>query len=178
MTTLSLQTLRVPKGLWTDLETTVIQQDRAFLTEVARDLGLPVADVLRRCLGTGAPHQIAVLSGSPSDDPGCCPWWSRTDDGCWMPCKRLRLAPTSGCQQHMHTKASEQQRLGSDPHLVALPVLQPFRYEGEVFWYLPGFSVYREDGRIEPTRSFKVVDFRGQRLWVCTMGNGLSEISV
>jgi len=178
MITLSLQTLRVPKGLWTDLETTVIQQDRAFLTEVARDLGLPVADVLRRCLGTGAPHQIAVLSGSPSEDPGCCPWWSRTSDGCWMPCKRLRLTPTSGCQVHLHTKTNEQERLGSDIHLAALPVLQPFRCEGEIFWHLPGFPVYREDGSIEPSRGFKAVDFRGQRLWTCTMDKGLSEIGV
>lgn len=165
MTTLTLQSLRVPKGLWTDLETTVIQQDRAFLTEVARDLGLPIAEVLRRCLGTGAPQQIAVLSGSPTEDPGCCPWWTRSDDGCWMPCKRLRLTPTAGCQ--IHTKTNEQNRLGSDPHLASLPVLQPFRYEGQLFWFLQGLPVFREDGSREPTHRFTFVNFRGQRM--CTI---------
>ena len=37
-----LVTFRIPRGLWRDLEETVIQQDRQFLSEVARQLGLPV----------------------------------------------------------------------------------------------------------------------------------------
>ena len=39
-----IRLLRIPHGLWKDLEDTVIQQDRQFLTEVARNLGLPVKE--------------------------------------------------------------------------------------------------------------------------------------
>lgn len=162
----TLQTLRLPRGLWADLEDTVIQQDRQFLTDVARSLGLPVPEVLRKCLGTGAPQ--AVLIGSPNDEAGSCPWWSRTDDGCWRPCGRLRLSPLSPCQLHTHAAKGPALCLGSDRYLTTLPTLNPILYEGELFWVSgdPDIPVYREDGTIEPDREFKFIDHQGQRICV------------
>lgn len=163
--TTTLQTLRMPKGLWADLEATVIQQDRAFLTEVARSLGLPVTEVLRKCLGTGAPHPVAVLIGSPAEDAACCPWWTRSDQGCWKPCSRRRLTPTTACQLHLHAKSGSTTALGSDPRLAALPMLSPVQYNGELYWISKDVT-YREDGTIEPTIQFKFIDHRGQRICV------------
>ncbi len=167
-TTLSLQTLRVPKGLWADLEETVIQQDRAFLSEVARSLGLPVAEVLRKVLGTGAPQPIAVLIGSPSEDPACCPWWIKSAAGCWAPCTRQRLNPTSACQIHLHAITGPTLGIRSDPRFVTLPTLSPVRYNGNIYWVSEDADthVYREDGSIESDIAFKFIEHRGQRICV------------
>ena len=158
----TLQTLRIPRGLWTDIEETVIQQDRQFLTEVARSLGLPVPEVLRRCLGTGAPH--AILTGSA--DTEICPWWNLSVDGLWQPCGRLRLTPTSPCQLHQIPGSAA---LGSS--LSHLPTLQPVKYNGEIYW-IGDDVVYRENGRVESDIQFKFIDHQGQRICIAVRSSG------
>jgi len=157
----TLHTLRMPRGLWADLEESVIQQDRQFLTEVARTLGLSVPDVLKKCLGTGAPQTVCLI-GDPSEDLGCCPWWNRSIDGMWSPCIRRRLTQSSPCQ--LHTKASPSSRLSS--HLAALPRLQPVNYKGENYWVSDDHDTYREDGSFEPTLEFRFIEHRGHRICV------------
>lgn len=166
--TSTLQTLRVPKGLWADLEETVIQQDRQFLTEVARSLGLPVAEVLKKCLGTGATQTIAVLIGSPTEEFGACPWWTRSEDGLWKPCLRSRLTPTTACQFHLHAATGPSSCLGSDALLDTLPTVKPMRFAQRIYWVSdgPDTCVYREDGMIESELVFKYIQHRGQRIGV------------
>jgi hypothetical protein len=147
-----------------DLETTVIMQDRQFLTEVARHLGLPVNEVLKRCLGTGVP-QIAVV-GSLTDSE-VCPWWDKHGEGLWKPCVRQRLSPTSPCQVHAHTTNG---RLGST---LLLPEAMPYRYEGEIYWVHDNL-VFREDGSFASI-TFKFVKHRGQR--ICVRFNAPSAAS-
>lgn len=161
-------TIRIPKGLWTDLEQAVIQQDRQFLTEVARSLGLPVAEVLRKCLGTGAPQKVAVLAGSPADDPAACPWWSRSEGGLWRPCARQRLSPTMSCEAHLHAKTGPDHCLGSDMTIATVAELQCGIYKDEIYWFSADDSthVYREDGSIEPDLKFKFANFRGRRVCI------------
>ena len=161
--------MRIPRGLWADLEQTIIHQDRQFLTDVARSLGLPVAEVLRKCLGTGAPQKVAVLSGSPTDDPGVCPWWARSEHGLWRPCARRRLSPTLACEAHLHTKTDTHHCLGSDESLTTLTTLQCVRYNKELYWFFADASsprVYREDGSIATGISFKFTNFRGRRICI------------
>jgi hypothetical protein len=154
------QTLRIPRGLWTDLEETVIQQDRQFLTEVARSLGLSVPEVLRKCLGTGAPQTVQVLTA----DCDQCPWWSR-EGNLWRPCPRQRLTPTSACQ--MHGTTTETQQLGSSPLLASIPTATPVQYNGEIYWLHESEQiVFNEAGLQEPTLAFKFIDHRGQRICV------------
>jgi len=154
----SLQTMRIPRGLWTDLEETVIHQDRQFLTEVARTLGLPVAEVLKKCL---IPEKVACLVGEPTEDK--CPWWQRSTEGMWRSCGRLRLTPATPCQLHHHAKADAQTRLASD--LSDLPKLTPVTYEGVIFWCPddPDAHTYREDGTIS-SLEFKYIEHRGIRI--------------
>jgi hypothetical protein len=152
---MTLQTLRLPRGLWADIEETVIHQDRQFLTEVARSLGLPVADVLRKCLGTGADQKVTIVG----EDPGACPWWTETN-GLWRSCTRLRLTPTTACQHHRNPVGC---RLGSD---LDLPDAVPLLFEGEIYYV--GETVWREDGEIVPLR-FKRIGHLGRRLWVADL---------
>ena len=154
----SLQTLRIPRGLWADLEETIIHQDRQFLTEVARTLGLPVAEVLKKCL---IPEKVACLIGEPTEER--CPWWQRSTDGMWRPCGRLRLTPQEPCQLHQHGTADS--CLASD--LSDLPKLQPVSYEGVIYWISddPDVYTYREDGTIS-TLEFKFIEHRGSRICV------------
>lgn len=147
--------LRMPRGLWADLETTIIQQDRQFLTEVARALGLPVADVIKRCLGTGAPQ--AVLVGETETDP--CPWWNKIGY-LWKPCGRARLTATTPCPVHTHSKPSPTLCLGSDDQLAAVEVAKPFIWNGDLYWCAESSTV-REDGIAVPF-SFKQIEHRGK----------------
>ena len=158
-------TLRIPRGLWKDLEESVIQQDRQFLTEVARSLGLPVGEVLRKVLGTGAPQLVQILTAA--EDADICPWWDRIGDGLWRPCRRQRMSGSQPCQIHTRS-ASSAARLGADPYVVNLPVLQPVLHGGTIYWVSddPDMSVYREDGTIVCDRTFKRITFHGQRMWV------------
>jgi hypothetical protein len=155
--------LRMPKGLWADLEETIIQQDRQFLSEVARSLGLPVAEVLKRCLGSGAPQ--AVLLGSSEDT---CPWWSRSAEGLWQPCRRLRLNPTAPCSVHTSTKPSPHCCLGSDDRLSTIQEANPLLWDGTVYWSTPE-GTFREDGvRVDLT--FKRIQHQGSYMWVKSTG--------
>jgi len=157
----NLQTLRIPRGLWADLEESVIHQDRQFLTEVARALGLPVGEVLKKCL---APQATVCLIGT-CDELTQCPWWQRSTDGMWRACGRLRLTPDSPCQLHKHAKAGPLTRLAAD--LVDLPILQPVNHDGIIYWMSddPEANTYREDGTIS-TLEFKYIEHRGQRTLV------------
>lgn len=160
-------TLRIPKGLWADLEQTVIQQDRQFLSEVARSLGLPVQEVLRRCLGSGTATPIPVLwiphPHEDSEDESKCPWWTATG-ALWRPCQRLRLAPTLPCIHH--ECASKEGRLASDPFILGLPKRWPVRFRDQLLWADPeGIEpALHEDGRPELEGRFRFTEHQGRRV--------------
>ena len=147
--------MRIPRGLWKDLEESVIQQDRQFLTEVARSLGLPVGEVLRKVLGTGAPQLVQVLTAT--EDADHCPWWDRIGEGLWRPCSRQRMSATQPCQIHATAGPTSGRRLGVDAHVVNLPSLTPVSYEGVIYWVSddPDACVFREDGMIVHDIEFK-----------------------
>ena len=159
--------MRIPRGLWKDLEESVIQQDRQFLTDVARSLGLPVADVLRKVLGTGASQLVQVLTSA--DDADQCPWWDRVGEGLWRPCCRQRMSATQPCQIHVRVGPSNA-RLGIDSRVTNLPTLNPVLYEGIIYWVSddPDVCVFREDGVIAHDLEFKKVLFRGKKTYAVT----------
>jgi hypothetical protein len=162
------QTFRLPRGLWQDLEETVIHQDRAFLSDVARSLGLPVQEVLRRCLGTGAQQPVPVLwAPSSSTTLPTCPWWECHGEGLWRRCPRLRLSPTLPCNIHERCTPCPLARLDSDPVIRDLPWSHPITWNNRVYWIDPTNSdtfAYREDGSIETDFRFRYVNFRGRRI--------------
>ena len=146
---MAIQTLRLPRGLWEDLEQTVIVQDRQWLTMVARELGIPVAEALKKVLGTGAPQQVAVLMAA--DTLENCPWHDRLGDGLWMPCARQRLSATRPCQFHERPRPSASLT-------VACKKVHPYSYEGRIYWTIKGDSeadIFREDGTLETGFRFK-----------------------
>jgi hypothetical protein len=160
-------TLRIPKGSFDDFTETVIQFDRQFLTMVAPTLGLSVAEVLRRCLGTGAATPIPVLwAPHPSEDDEDlpkCPWWTATGS-LWRPCQRLRLAPTLACLHHDST--SKGGRLASDPFIRGLPKRWPVRFRDQLLWADPeGLEpALHEDGRPELEGRFRFTEHQGRRV--------------
>lgn len=166
----SMLTLRIPRNLWKDLEETVIQQDRQFLSEVARSLGLPVPEVLRRCLGTGAPQPMPVLWCRPdSEEPACCPWWERHGDGLWRRCPRLRIADTLPCAIHERNVPCPLARLDSDPHIRALGWRVPVRHDGVLYWVDPDGAAapFTEDGTAVTDLVFRRIrDRDDNRVWV------------
>ena len=149
---ISHQTLRIPRGLWADLEESVIQQDRQFLSEVARSLGLPVQEVLRKCLGSGTSVSLPIVL--EVDSGAQCPWWCKSADGCWKRCTRRRKTQLTPCQIHMHAKKSQTLCLDNDPYLTDLPTLKPLRYKGSIYWIGEDTYTYREDGSIETDIEF------------------------
>ena len=147
--------MRIPRGLWADMETTIIQQDRQFLTDVATALGLPVAPVLKHCLGSGASQP--VLIGDADTDR--CPWWVQ-QGYLWRRCPRQRLTDTSPCSVHARSTVD------CCFDMKDIPVAKPYRYEGSIYWVASPTSVFREDGSVEPSLRFKQVEFKGAPLTV------------
>jgi hypothetical protein len=164
------QVLRIPRGLWNDLEETVIQQDRQFLTTVARELGLPVNDVLRRCLGMGAPQPVPVLWGTPDLDSttDLCPWWECHGQGLWRRCPRLRVAATMPCQIHERCTPCPLSRLDSDPEMRRMSWVIPLRVGEVLYWVDPENRLppRNEDGSLCTTRRFKCIQRDGEKHWI------------
>ena len=166
LTTQPMQTLRIPRGLWNDLEETVIQQDRLFLTEVARSLGLPLQEVLRRCLGTGAPQPCPVLwMPLNTQEPDACPWWE-CHGSLWRRCPRVRLSPTLPCAIHERCTPCPLARLDDDPVIRALPWRIPVRVGNRCLWVDPTGQAptLREDGYPETEGVVRWITHRGARI--------------
>jgi hypothetical protein len=169
MTALSYHTFRIPRGLWKDLEETVIQQDRIFLMEVARSLGLSTQEVLRKCLGTGAPQSLPVLwTAHPDAEPDACPWWECHGEGLWRPCPRFRIAPALPCHIHERSVPCPLTRLATDPYLANLPERLPVRWKGQLFWMDPTgkATLLREDGTEETTGRLRWIHWQGKKCLV------------
>jgi hypothetical protein len=141
--------LRMPRGLWQDLEATVREQDRRWLTEVARSLGLPPGEVIRTCLGTGGvPTPVTAMWAHPqTTDEDVCPWWECHGDELWRRCPRQRLSPSLPCIIHERCTPCPRARLTTDLIIVAMPWLSPVKHDGQLFWVDPATGVARgEDG--------------------------------
>jgi hypothetical protein len=153
--------MRIHRGLWADLETTVIHQDRQFLTEVAKTLGLPVQEVLKKCLGNGVQTPIIVLEGDNTDH--CCPW-SMKIGHVWTPCSRVRLTESSACYIHRDIKPNPTLKLTKD--LDSIPTVIPVEYNDVIYWWCPtnpDIPVVCEDGTVVPNLSFKYILHKGEK---------------
>lgn len=162
---LTYMTLRMPRGLYDDLESTIIELDQRFLQEVCRSLGFTSAETqnaVRRVLGTGTPHAMPVLwtptSVNPTETSGTssdiCPWWDRVGTGgLWRRCPRHRLAPNLPCVMHERAVPCPGMRLESDPFIRDLPTLIPIEREGIRYWVgkETGSPCYKEDDGSVPT---------------------------
>lgn len=142
--------LRIPRGMWEDLEATVIQQDRMFLSEVARSLGLPPGEVIRKCLGTGVSTKMVAVWQNPLDGTtlDACPWWECHGDGLWRRCPRKRLSPSLPCWNHERCTPCPLTRLHTDPYIQALPKMVPIKFRGALYWADPTnrYTTRNEDG--------------------------------
>jgi len=157
------QMLRLPRGLWDDLEQTIINMDRAFLTMIARELGLSVKEVLQKCLGASGSPQAVLIAADTLDK---CPWCDRHGDGLWIPCHRQRLQPSRPCQFH--------ERPGPNSSLLMDYSLGKFfsiiDRQGRVYWTSdePDADIFREDGTLETELRFEFYkDEDGERIAHC-----------
>jgi hypothetical protein len=167
MTSLEL-TLRIPRGLWHDLEESVYQQDRQFLTEVARSLGLPPADVIRRCLGVMGQQTALPILWTPaqSELPAACPYWDCRGDGLWRRCSRLRLSSTLPCGFHERTTCRT--ALDSDPTLQTMETRTPVLWQGALYWVDPTGAAppFNEEGFVVDCRFKRIRDRDDEVIWV------------
>lgn len=139
-------TVRMPYGLWDDFQEALIIQGRAWLKEVARELGLPAADVIRLCIGKSGTPQAVLISPEPQEQ---CPWFNCLGDGLWYPCQRQRLRPTGPCQFHERPCDQSQSLLSADG--LGFGVVYPYSFNGKIYWTAdePDATVFREDGTVE-----------------------------
>lgn len=164
--------MRLPRGLLEDLETTIIKQDRQWLTEIAHKLQLPPGEVIRRCLGTsGVPTAMCQLwypaIADLSDEPDACPWWECHGDKMWRRCPRARISPTLPCLVHERTQSSVSARIHTDPVITGLSWLQPVIHGGQLYWWDPIEKVSRnEAGYIEPEIEFVHISVDDTRIWL------------
>jgi len=156
------QMLRMPRGLWEDLEQTIINQDRAYLTMIARELGLPVKEVIQKCLGNSGTPQAVLLAADSLDG---CPWFDRRGDGLWIPCHRQRIHSSRPCQFHERPGPASSLLIGH-----SLGKVFPVSYQGRIYWTTdePDADVFREDGTVETELRFEFYeDEEGERVANC-----------
>lgn len=151
--------LRIPRGLWNDLETSVIKQDKQFLIEVARSLGLPIKDVLSKCL-VGRPTCVPTLWLN-HDDPEGCPWYSARGS-LWFRCERKRLSPNLPCC--IHERPSQANLLGTDQIIQTAVRCLPVRREGVLYWVRPDGTAVHEDGSPKEGGIFIMSSHKGRRI--------------
>ena len=154
-----MNTFRIPKGLWDDLEDTVIQQDRQFLTEVARSLGLPVKDVLQACLGPKA-TPIPVI-WNPYGPIETCPYWNQ-HQSLWKPCMNPRMSPTMPCCVHEDGGGRLQSELGELVRRI------PVKRGGILYWVDPldpESPPLHENGELELGGVFRILP-SGLAIWI------------
>lgn len=155
-------TLRIPRGLWNDLEESVIKQDRIFLAEVARALGLPFQEVMRK-VGPATTVMPTLWVGDASD-PTRCPWYTRRGESVWFPCQRLRLSPTMPCCVHERQGPCDSlvNKLEQKPK--AFPVVR----KGVLYWVTEDGTAYDEAGSEITNGLFRFMTFREKKiaLWV------------
>jgi hypothetical protein len=150
--------LRIPRFLWEDLVSATAQQDELFLNEVSRSLGLDAREVKAKCLYLPPPPDrpaariipaVAVPVVLGPTTTGRCPWWECHGDGLWRRCPRGRLTKTLPCAIHERCTPCPLTRLDSDPLIQALPIYEPIRHKGHLYWYDPKnltAPLFREDG--------------------------------
>jgi hypothetical protein len=176
MTTQPALTLRMPRGLWDDFAATVYQQDRQFLLDVARDLGLPPREVLDRCLGRLGPTSVPCLwTPARAEPPDACPYWTCCGDSLWRRCPRTRLSDSLPCALHERSTGGTKHQ--SDPDLQAMPWLIPLRDGENLVWVDPaGVEPPRtEDGRPLADLRYRRILVQGDHVWV---RQRISETSV
>lgn len=151
---MTTQSVRMPYGLWDDFQEALIIQGRAWLKEVARELGLPAADLIRLCIGKSGVPQAVLIAAEPQEQ---CPWFNCLGDGLWYPCQRQRLRPTAPCQFHERPSDQSQSSLLVDG--LGLGFVYPYSFNGKIYWTAdePGAAVFREDGTVET--AFRIAFF-------------------
>ena len=157
------RTLRIPKGLWDDLEEVVILQDRQFLTDVARSLGLPVQDVLKKCLGTRPTLTSIPALWMTDEEPTRCPWWNLYGS-LWRPCPRQRLSASLPCCKHERSTTTATQKIASDPSLASLTMRVPVLHEDALYWVDETGQPLHEDGRVVEDVTVRFTEFKGKRV--------------
>jgi hypothetical protein len=175
----TFETLRIPRALWADLEETIIQQDRQFLTMVAKELQLPVNEVIRKCLGTSGESKSIPCLLTGEEVEFRCPWYTRNSvtDLVWAPCGRLRMSATSACALHKHSRPGPCCALNSSPTIQSLPTLTPIVYKDALYWALfdkdnkRTIEVFREDFTIEEGLQFVWVTFKEERILSVCVNN-------
>lgn len=149
---MTTQSVRMPYGLWDDFQEALIIQGRAWLKEVAHELGLPAADLIRLCIGKSGVPQAVLIAAEPQEQ---CPWFNCLGDGLWYPCQRQRLRPTAPCQFHERPSDQIQCLLSVD----GLGFVYPYSFNGKIYWTAdePDATVFREDGTVET--AFRIAFF-------------------
>lgn len=149
---MTTQSVRMPYGLWDDLQEALIIQGRAWLKEVARELGLPAADLILLCIGKSGVPQAVLIAAEPQEQ---CPWFNCLGDGLWYPCQRQRLRPTAPCQ--FHERPSDQ--IHCSLSVDGLGFVYPYSFNGKIYWTAdePDAAVFREDGTVET--AFRIAFF-------------------
>lgn len=163
---ISFETLRIPRGLWKDLEDTIIESDKKFLEEISRTLGLNKNEVFAHCgYGKGGggerksiPCCILGIEQDDSDEKLRCPWYSKIGH-IWEPCIHLRMSESTPCPLHIFTNPSNKYALRNSPFIQSLPVVQKIFYNDDLYWVLfngkQTTHVFREDGTLDETLKFR-----------------------
>jgi len=144
------QTQHIPAALWKSLQDICWTQDRKFIQDVSRIIGVDSADVMRRVVGRRGEPNIVLVDKDP--------WWMGTQctimerglDGgkLWRRCNKLGES-NSYCWNHRNfTKPSAFIKKVGDSYFDRLLKRYPVRVLDEIVWVCEKGTVLGEDGRL------------------------------
>ena len=128
-----IENQRIPLGLWDSLQEVCAQNDRRFIKDVARIIGVDASDIRKRVFGVrGIQTTVAVEDG---------PWWSAAQCpvmtkqvGCmWQRCT-ANCSPSGFCWDHRTFRPSDFLKLHTDSFFQSLDKRHPYMYNDEVVW--------------------------------------------
>jgi len=133
---------RIPALLWESLQDLCFKQDRQFVQDVSRIIGVPVDDIRKRVLGVrGTKTAVLVEEGPYWAKKQCCGMVH--EDVFWKRCGFVSEA-NGFCWTHQDPAPLRY----DDPSFATLPTLSPYRLEGAVVWVRKDGTVYTETGDV------------------------------
>ena len=176
-----METLRLPRGLLEDLCDTIAQQDEIYLRYVARELGLPVREVLQKCgvqgMQASERRSIPVLWMPPgldiNDESIICPWWECHGDGLWRRCPRIRLSSSLPCMVHERCTPCPRAccpTRSDDVGIKGMRRVTSLRDHNDNLWWIDPaghYPPFREDGTVDHSIRFRRIrNPQGEYVWV------------
>ena len=128
-----IENQRIPLGLWDSLQEVCAQNDRRFIKDVARIIGVDASDIRKRVFGVRGIQTTVAVEDGPWWSAAQCPVMSKQVGSMWQRCT-ANCSPCGFCWDHRSFRPSDMLKLHTDSYFQTLDKRHPYMYNDEVVW--------------------------------------------